>query len=120
MFEQHDCDGNPDHNDLPKFVWFLEMQPALSVKLTQTLMKFTGDLMGRALEMTVPNSVPGQPPQKHDFAFDRVFAPSVGQVRGPTAAAWGHPQVTLHTVQCFYQGGACTATWQIRAQHAAQ
>ena len=36
--------------------------------------------MGRALEMTVPNSVPGQPPQKHDFAFDRVFAPNVGQV----------------------------------------
>ncbi len=40
-----------------------------------------GDLMGRALEMTVPNSVTGQPPQKHDFAFDRVFAPTAGQVR---------------------------------------
>ncbi|KAK9832155.1 hypothetical protein WJX74_000861 [Apatococcus lobatus] len=39
----------------------------------------SGDLMGRALEMSVPSTVPGQPPQKHDFAFDRVFAPSIGQ-----------------------------------------
>ena len=41
---------------------------------------FSGDLMGRALEMSVPSTVPGQPPQKHDFAFDRVFAPTVSQV----------------------------------------
>lgn len=36
--------------------------------------------MGRALEMSVPSTIPGQPPQKHDFAFDRVFAPTVSQV----------------------------------------
>ena len=39
----------------------------------------TGDLLGRGLEIVVPGSLTGQPPQKHAFAFDKVFAPTAGQ-----------------------------------------
>ena len=49
---------------------------------------FSGDLMGRALEMSVPSTVPGQPSQKHDFAFDRVFAPGVSQASVSQLVSW--------------------------------
>ena len=39
-----------------------------------------GDLLGRAIALQVPADKPQQAPQKHDFAFDKVFAPAAGQV----------------------------------------
>lgn len=39
----------------------------------------SGDLLGRAVALQVPADKPQQPPQKYDFAFDKVFAPAAGQ-----------------------------------------
>ena len=39
-----------------------------------------GDLLGRAIALQVPADKPQQAPQKHEFAFDKVFAPAAGQV----------------------------------------
>ncbi|GFR50250.1 hypothetical protein Agub_g12436 [Astrephomene gubernaculifera] len=39
----------------------------------------TGDLVERGLTVTVPSSSAGQAPQKHNFAFDRVFLPGTTQ-----------------------------------------
>lgn len=38
-----------------------------------------GDLLGRALDITVPGSLTGQAPQKHSFSFDKVFGPTADQ-----------------------------------------
>jgi hypothetical protein len=38
-----------------------------------------GDLLGRALDITVPGSLTGQAPTKHSFTFDKVFGPSADQ-----------------------------------------
>lgn len=38
-----------------------------------------GDLLGRGIEITVPGSLTGQAPQKHSFAFDKVFGPTADQ-----------------------------------------
>lgn len=38
-----------------------------------------GDLLGRGLEIMVPGSLTGQAPQKHSFAFDKVFQPTASQ-----------------------------------------
>lgn len=39
-----------------------------------------GDLLGRAIALQVPaDKPPQQPPQKYEFAFDKVFAPAAGQ-----------------------------------------
>lgn len=38
-----------------------------------------GELFGRGLKLTVPGHLTGQPPQTHEFAFDRVFAQSASQ-----------------------------------------
>ncbi len=35
--------------------------------------------MGRGLDITVPGSLTGQAPQRHSFAFDKVFGPTAGQ-----------------------------------------
>jgi len=45
-----------------------------------------GDLLGRGLDITVPGSLTGQAPQRHQFAFDKVFGKTAGQeqVRAPT------------------------------------
>lgn len=38
-----------------------------------------GELLGRGLDITVPGSLTGQAPQRHSFAFDKVFGPAAGQ-----------------------------------------
>jgi kinesin family protein C1 len=38
-----------------------------------------GDLLGRAIDITVPGNLTGQVPQKHSFTFDKVFAPTADQ-----------------------------------------
>ncbi|PNH09093.1 Kinesin-1 [Tetrabaena socialis] len=38
-----------------------------------------GDLLGRGLTVTVNGNLSGQAPQKHSFAFDRVFSPGTTQ-----------------------------------------
>ena len=38
-----------------------------------------GDLLGRAIALHVP-AEPQKLPQKHDFAFDKVFSPAACQV----------------------------------------
>ncbi|KAG2485809.1 hypothetical protein HYH03_015519 [Edaphochlamys debaryana] len=38
-----------------------------------------GDLLGRGLTVVVPGNLTGQAPQKHNFAFDRVFSPGTSQ-----------------------------------------
>ncbi|KAI8469221.1 MAG: kinesin-like protein [Monoraphidium minutum] len=38
-----------------------------------------GDLLGRGLEIVVQGNLTGQPPQKHSFAFDKVFQPTTRQ-----------------------------------------
>lgn len=38
-----------------------------------------GDLLGRAIDITVPGNLTGQAPAKHSFAFDKVFAPTADQ-----------------------------------------
>lgn len=42
-------------------------------------MGFAGELLGRALDITVPGSLTGQAPQKHSFSFDKVFGPTADQ-----------------------------------------
>jgi hypothetical protein len=39
----------------------------------------TGELQGRAIDITVPGSLTGQAPQKHSFTFDKVFGPTADQ-----------------------------------------
>uniref|UniRef100_A0A383VYM2 Kinesin-like protein n=1 Tax=Tetradesmus obliquus TaxID=3088 RepID=A0A383VYM2_TETOB len=39
----------------------------------------SGELLGRGLDITVPGSLTGQAPQRHSFAFDKVFGPAAGQ-----------------------------------------
>jgi hypothetical protein len=39
----------------------------------------SGELLGRGLDITVPGSLTGQAPQKHSFAFDKVFGPAADQ-----------------------------------------
>jgi kinesin family protein C1 len=47
--------------------------------LLATSFPVTGELLGRGLEIVVPGSLTNQPPQRHSFAFDRVFGPQSGQ-----------------------------------------
>eukprot|EP00775_Hariotina_reticulata_P007822 gene7822-8019_t len=51
-------------------------------KLHNTIQELKGnirDLLGRGIEITVPGSLTGQAPQKHSFAFDKVFGPNADQ-----------------------------------------
>ena len=48
--------------------------------LAEQLACLAGDLLGRAIALQVPPDKPQQAPQKHEFAFDKVFAPAAGQV----------------------------------------
>jgi kinesin family protein C1 len=47
--------------------------------LLATSFPVTGELLGRGLEIVVPGNLTNQPPQRHSFAFDRVFGPQSGQ-----------------------------------------
>ena len=43
------------------------------------ILSHVGDLLGRAIALHVP-AEPQKLPQKHDFAFDKVFSPAACQV----------------------------------------
>lgn len=63
---------------------FCRVRPPLNAELEDAAdpavdFATSGDLLGRGLSLTVPGSLTGQPPQKHNFAFDKVFAPGSTQ-----------------------------------------
>jgi hypothetical protein len=47
--------------------------------LVVLLLPAAGELVGRAVDITVPGSLTGQAPAKHSFTFDKVFGPTADQ-----------------------------------------